>query len=523
MPSRSVADGGRSFQYLPQVESSKLLGRKIEDCVLASFEQWKVSNPETAVSVNDQFSLASAVSESQPAESSVSQGPSVNPSHTSNTTITGEEMNTVILGKGTVVERTPVASQSHFPCTDSGNAEMFAAIHGENVLFDHKRGRWLIWDPQNQRWSEDKQAQVRSLMKETARARLKHAPTPFQDSDRHFKWARHSESRSSIDSALELAKSERPISDSGDGWDSDPWLLGLADCVVDLLTGIARPATRSDKVTRFSPVNYERTATCPRFEQFISEVFAGNSELIGYIQKAIGYSLTGSVGEQCLFACHGDGRNGKSTLLEVLLHILGDYAIDLPFSVLEAKTNGNPPGEGVNLPGTRFAKVVEIREGRRLDEARIKSWTGGDTMTVRPLYRNAFSFHPTHKLWLAFNHKPVAEHLNGRKAGRVFQTRNGTPLSKDNVRRKLAAVLVNLGLKHGGLHAFRHGRVSVLQQNGVPGDLVKEWIGHSNLRTTSRYTHFGPEIRERIAAQLGILKPMLDPIGPNLNEVEVHN
>jgi putative DNA primase/helicase len=174
-----------------------------------------------------------------------------------------------------------------------------------------------------------------------------------------------------------------------------------------LRTGIARPATRSDKVTRFSPVNYDRTATCPRFEQFISEVFAGNSELIGYIQKAIGYSLTGSVGEQCLFACHGDGRNGKSTLLEVLLHILGDYAIDLPFSVLEAKTNGNPPGEGVNLPGTRFAKVVEIREGRRLDEARIKSWTGGDTMTVRPLYRNAFSFHPTHKLWLAFNHKPV--------------------------------------------------------------------------------------------------------------------
>jgi hypothetical protein len=109
----------------------------------------------------------------------------------------------------------------------------------------------------------------------------------------------------------------------------------------------------------------------------------------------------------------------------------------------------------------------------------------------------------------------LLEHLNGRTAGRVFQTRNGTALSKDSVRRKLVSVLAALGLKQGGLHAFRHGRVSVLQQKGVPGDLVKEWIGHSNLRTTSRYTHFGPEIRERVAAEVGIFQPILDPNGPN--------
>ncbi len=114
-----------------------------------------------------------------------------------------------------------------------------------------------------------------------------------------------------------------------------------------------------------------------------------------------------SVQEQCLFACYGEGSNGKSTLLEVMLYLLGDYGIDLPFSALEAKQYGNTLGEGVNLPSARFAKVVEIREGRHLDEARIKSWTGGDTMTVRPLYCNALSFQPTHKLWLAFNHKPV--------------------------------------------------------------------------------------------------------------------
>jgi integrase len=112
----------------------------------------------------------------------------------------------------------------------------------------------------------------------------------------------------------------------------------------------------------------------------------------------------------------------------------------------------------------------------------------------------------------------LRQHLGERKAGRVFQTKNGSPLSKDNVRRKLVSILNKLGLKHGGLHAFRHGRVSVLQENGVPGDLVKEWIGHSSLRTTSRYTHIRPEFRERTAAEVGLFKPMLDPNGPNSGE-----
>ena len=88
------------------------------------------------------------------------------------------------------------------------------------------------------------------------------------------------------------------------------------------------------------------------------------------------------------------------------------------------------------------------------------------------------------------------------------------------MRRKLVSVLDKLSLKRGGLHAFRHGRVSILQENGVPGDLVKEWIGHSSLRTTSRYTHISPEFRERTAAEVGLLKPILDPNGPNSQEDE---
>lgn len=294
-----------------------------------------------------------------------------------------------------------------YPRTDSGNAELFATLHGENVRFDHTRGRWLIWDEKRNRWCEDTENTVRLLMKKTARHRLTNSHSLADDRVREFKWALVSESRRGIEAALELAKSEPPISDSGEGWDDDRWLLRVANRVVDLRSREAREATREDRITKSSPVAFDRDAKCPRFEQFISELFAGDQELIRFVHKAIGYSLTGSVREQCLFACYGDGRNGKSTLLEILFYIFGDYAVDLPFGALEARRYGHTPGEGVNLPGARFAKIVEIQEDRRLDEARVKSWTGGDTMSVRPLYCDTFSFNPTHKLWLAFNHKPV--------------------------------------------------------------------------------------------------------------------
>jgi integrase len=98
----------------------------------------------------------------------------------------------------------------------------------------------------------------------------------------------------------------------------------------------------------------------------------------------------------------------------------------------------------------------------------------------------------------------LAAHVGDRKGGRVFHTRNGTPFCKSNVRRKLNQILNKLNLAPAGLHAFRHGRVSVLQANGVPGDLIKEWVGHSNLRTTSRYTHFRDDFREQVASNVGL-------------------
>lgn len=304
------------------------------------------------------------------------------------------------------MSRTKRAKQH--PRSDAGNAEMFAARYGDEVRFDHKQCRWLIWNEIRGRWTKDKQGKVRVLAKQAARHRARIALSIHNEEERKHElaWAFQSEGRYRMDATLELTKSEMPISDDGEGWDADPWLAGVANGVVDLRTGKLRAATQQDRITKFSPVVFDPAARCPRFDDFMREIFGGDTDLIAYVQKAVGYSLTGSTQEQCLFACYGEGSNGKSTFLEIILYVEGDYGVDLPFSVLEAKRHGSTPGEGVNLPGARFAKVVEVREGRRLDEARVKSWTGGDTITIRPLYRNSFSFAPSHKLWLAFNHKP---------------------------------------------------------------------------------------------------------------------
>lgn len=325
-----------------------------------------------------------------------------------------------------------------YPRSDSGNAELFAVLYRDTVRFDHKQGRWLLWN--DNRWAEDKQEKVRSMMKQTARRRheLVLNLADSEERTRQIKWALQSESRYAIDAALELAKSEPNVSDDGERWDASPMLLGVANGIVDLTTGQWRTASQGDFITKFSLVAFNANAECPRFEQFLEEIFDGDQERIRYIQKAVGYTLTGSVEEHCLFACYGSGRNGKSTLLEVLLHIMGDYGVDLPFSTLETK---HQIGEGANLPGARFAKAVEIREGRRLDEARVKSWTGGDTISVRPLYHNAFSFSPTHKLWLAFNHKPVVADNSPAIWNRIHLIPFERKFEKQGADKKLLATL----------------------------------------------------------------------------------
>ena len=300
----------------------------------------------------------------------------------------------------------PKDKNGPFPLTDAGNAELFAALYGHILRFDHARNRWLIWE--EHRWAPDSDGEVRRLAKKAARVRYRTA-LDIEDLDLRGKTASsavRSESRQRLDACLALARSEHPIADSGMTWDPDPYLLGVANGVVDLRTGMIRSGHPDDRLTMQVPVQYHVKAECPRWQQFLHQVFQRDEELIGFVQRALGYSLTGSVREQVLFLCHGTGSNGKSVFLDMLRNVLGDYAMNIPFTVLELQQRPSLTNDLASMAGRRLVTSSETNESTRLNEARIKALTGGDPITARFLYSESFTYEPVAKFWLAVNHLP---------------------------------------------------------------------------------------------------------------------
>jgi putative DNA primase/helicase len=300
-----------------------------------------------------------------------------------------------------------VARTNRLPLrTDSGNAELFAALYKGKVLYDHRRGRWFIW--RGDWWSEDADGRVQRMAKSAARARLRGSAEISDGDDRgkHAKWALRSESRYALQAAITLAQAEPSLAYDGAGWKVDPWPLGVANGVLDLRTGALRKGKPSDRITLHTIVPFDPWAQCPRWTQFLNEIFPGDAELIAFIQRAIGYSLTGDTTEQCLFLCYGAGANGKSTFLETVRSVVGGYGWNLPFSAFELQARSNIPNDIASLAGKRLVTAIETNESACLNEARVKTLTGSDTVTARMLYREFFSFQPVAKIWLAFNHKP---------------------------------------------------------------------------------------------------------------------
>jgi len=301
---------------------------------------------------------------------------------------------------------TPSSEPAGFSLTDSGNAELFAWLYGDRVRFDHARQRWLLWN--QHRWVEDVDGEVYRLAKEATRLRYRSAERV--DDPEHRKriaaFAIGSESRQRIESALSLAKRERPIADPGTHWDQQPWLLGVGNGVVDLRTAVLRQGIPEDHITMYVPIEFNLETRADRWLSFLHEIFLADKELISFIQRAVGYSLTGSTSEQVLFLSYGNGSNGKSVFLTVLRWLAGGYALNIPFTALELQQRATISNDIATLAGRRLVSSSETNESTRLNEARIKALTGGDPITARFLYHEAFTFVPLAKFWLSVNHLP---------------------------------------------------------------------------------------------------------------------
>lgn len=210
-----------------------------------------------------------------------------------------------------------------FALTDSGNAERFAADHGMDVRYCHTVGKWFVWD--GKRWTVDDKERVVQLAKDTARRLQKQALEVDNHQQRQalIKHGLTSESVSRITAMLTLAQSELPI--NADHLDQDPMLLNVQNGTIDLRTGQLQEHRRKDFITNLCPIEYDPEAQCPVFMKFLADVTRGDTKLAGYLQRCVGYSLTGDTKEEVLFLLYGTGQNGKSKFLETVRYVLGTY------------------------------------------------------------------------------------------------------------------------------------------------------------------------------------------------------
>ena len=288
--------------------------------------------------------------------------------------------------------------------TDAYFCEQLKQLHGHNLMWCDIWGCWLIWD--GKRWKTDNHREIYDYAHKLVGFYLKKALDTPDAREQQF-WmdvAKSSSANSKQKNVVDMLKSQVPT--HPDELDTQPMLLNCGNGTIDLETGKLEKHRQQDLITKITNTNYDPDAKCSRWIKFLDEIFNSNQNLIKFMQRAVGYALTSEIREHVLLVLHGTGRNGKSTLLETMIDILGDYAKPSAPDLLMQKRNDTHPTEIAELKGMRLVACVETEEGHRLKEGLVKRLTGGDTQKGRFIHQDWFEFRQTHKLFLAVNRKP---------------------------------------------------------------------------------------------------------------------
>ena len=261
-------------------------------------------------------------------------------------------------------------------------------------------GRWLVWD--GQRWRTEDTLAATDLIRSVCRQTAVRADNP--------KVAAKLASSGTVSGVERLARSDRRHAATTDEWDADPWLLNTPGGVVDLKSGRKRPNERGDRMTKITTAT--PNGDCPQWSAFLSDVTGGDADLQAYLQRMVGYCLTGVTSAHALFFLYGTGANGKSVFANVISTILGDYAATASMDTFVETRGERHPTDLAGLRGARFVTAIETEQGRRLNESKVKAITGGDKISARFMHKDFFEYTPQFKPVIVGNHKPAIRNID---------------------------------------------------------------------------------------------------------------
>lgn len=285
--------------------------------------------------------------------------------------------------------------------TEDGVARAFTELHGQYLKFDHDIGAWYEW--QGDHWQAEGTGRAYNYCRELARSASIHLKSDAKGKMRRANFASGVERMARCDPTHAVGASE---------WDADPWLLGCPNARIDLRTGEVDDPHTSDRITRITAVAPAATATCPIWLGFLEQATGGDAEMVAFLRRWCGYSLTGSTREHALIFLYGPGGNGKSVFLNTVSGILGGYATTAAMDTFTASKTGQHLTFLAMLHGARMVTASETEEGRAWAEARIKQMTGGDPITANFMRQDPFTFTPQFKLTIVGNHQPVLHNVD---------------------------------------------------------------------------------------------------------------